>query len=98
MRKKVAIAVVALLGGALMLPNHEALAHGGGSAEVGSAAEHSAVEDLAAMDMNGATMVTGADMDMGSATDSTVVTEATAGMLAIPLFQLPRLLLLGPRG
>jgi hypothetical protein len=30
MRKKVAIAVVALLGGALMLPNHEALAHGGG--------------------------------------------------------------------
>jgi hypothetical protein len=29
----VAIAVVALLGGALMLPNHEALAHGGGSAD-----------------------------------------------------------------
>ena len=97
MRKKVAIAVVALLGGALMLPNHEALAHGGGSAEVGSAAEHSAVEDLAAMDMDAATMatgadldmdaatmVTGADMDMGSATDTTVVTEATAGMLAIP--------------
>jgi hypothetical protein len=54
----------------------------GGSAEVGSAAEHSAVEDLAAMDMDAATMVTGADMDMGSAT--TVVTEATAGMLAIP--------------
>jgi hypothetical protein len=104
MRKKVAIAVVALLGGALMLPNHEALAHGGGfggggfhgggsaevvstvggSAEVGSAAEHSAVEDLAAMDMDAATMVTGADMDMGSATDTTVLTEATAGMLAIP--------------
>ena len=84
MRKKVAIAVVALLGGALMLPNHEALAHGGGSAEVGSAAEHSAVEDLAAMDMDAATMITGADMAMGSATDTTVVTEATAGMLAIP--------------
>src|ERR1700745_4402844 len=30
MRTKVAIAVVALLGGALMLPNHEALARGGG--------------------------------------------------------------------
>jgi hypothetical protein len=79
MRKKMAIAVVALLGGSQMLPNHEALArgggfggggfHGGGSAEVGSAAEHSAVEDLAAMDMDAATMVTGADMDMGSATD-----------------------------
>ena len=30
MRKKLAIAVVALLAGALMLPNHEALARGGG--------------------------------------------------------------------
>jgi hypothetical protein len=30
MRKKVAIAVVALLAGAMMLPNHEALARGGG--------------------------------------------------------------------
>jgi hypothetical protein len=29
-RKKLAIAVVALLAGALMLPYHEALAHGGG--------------------------------------------------------------------
>ena len=81
MRKKVAIAVVALLGGALTLPNHEALAHGGGFGGVGSAAEHWAVEDLAAMDMDAATMVTGADMDMGSATDTT---EATAGMVAIP--------------
>ena len=62
----------------------EAVSTVGGSAEVGSAAEHSAVEDLAAMDMDAATMVTGADMDMGSATDTTVVTEATAGMLAIP--------------
>jgi uncharacterized protein YggE len=71
MRKKVAIAVVALLGGALMLFNHEALAHDGGSAEavstvggsaeVGSAAEHSEVEDLAAMDMDAATTVIGAD-------------------------------------
>ena len=50
----------------------------------GSVAEHSAVEDLAAMDMDAATMVTGADMDMGSATDTMVVTEAAAGMLAIP--------------
>jgi hypothetical protein len=34
MRKKVAIAVVALLAGALMLPNHETLARGGsGKAE-----------------------------------------------------------------
>jgi hypothetical protein len=34
MRKKVAIAVVALLGGALMLPNHERWLTVGGSAEV----------------------------------------------------------------
>jgi hypothetical protein len=94
MRKKVAIAIVALLGGALMLPNHEALAHGGGFGGGGFhgggfggggfRGGHSAVEDLAAMDMDAATMVTGAVMDMGSATDTTVVTEATAGMLAIP--------------
>ena len=31
MRKKLAIVVVALLAGALMLPDHEALARGGGS-------------------------------------------------------------------
>jgi hypothetical protein len=94
MRKKVAIAIVALLGGALMLPNHEAFAHGGGFGGGGFhgggfggggfRGGHSAVEDLAAMDMDVATMVTGAVMDMGSATDTTVVTEPTAGMLAIP--------------
>jgi hypothetical protein len=80
MRKKVAIAVVALLGGALMLPNHEALAHGGGFG--GGGFRGGAFGGRAfAMDMDAATMVTGADMDMGSATDTTAVTEA---MLAIP--------------